>query len=241
MDNSVYITLSRQLALFRDLDVTANNIANANTTGFRTENMLFTDYLVDDGNNHKMAFARDIATYADTQEGPLRATGNPLDLAINGKGFFVVETGRGVRYTRAGNFNLDGEGTLITPDGSPVLDDAGQRILLPPGASKITVGENGSLVVDGEEIAVLGIVQFPNEQEPEHEAGGVFRSKNGAPGQAVTGFRVAQGVLEDSNVSPIIQMTHMIDVNRSVGNTAKFIEVMYDLQRRASNTITQQQ
>src|SRR5689334_8850044 len=112
MDNGLYVAIQRQLALFRDMDVTANNIANANTVGFNSEHMLFNEYLVKDINQkvqNPMAFPNDVATYRDTQTGTMQVTGNALDIAINGKAYFAVETPLGIRYTRAGNFQIDGE------------------------------------------------------------------------------------------------------------------------------------
>src|SRR4051812_9350277 len=107
MDNNIYIMLSRQMTLFRDMDVTANNIANTNTTGYSAEHILFSSYLTKDvnrGDRNSMAFAHDVSTYRDTESGPMKVTGNDLDMAIQGDGYFTVETPLGTRYTRAGNF-----------------------------------------------------------------------------------------------------------------------------------------
>ena len=114
MDSSIYITLSKQMAMFRDMEATANNIANVNTTGYNGEKMMFTDYLVNDGNRHKMAYVQDISTYRDLQEGPIQVTSNAFDLAISGPGYFAVATPLGTRYTKAGNFTLREDGALVT-------------------------------------------------------------------------------------------------------------------------------
>jgi len=241
MDNGIYIMLSRQLALFRDMQVTANNVANTNTTGFNAEHMLFTDYLAKDisqGKTNNMAFANDISTYRNTQNGPMMVTGNSLDFAIQGSGYFSVETPLGVRYTRAGNFQLDGEGKLITPEGYAVLDNAGQQILFPEDTTDIEIGETGTLKVNGEEFSSLGIYSFENEQMLERLDGRLYRSE--ITPAAAENVRVLQGTLENANVEPVKEMTHMIDVSRSVSSTAKFIETMYDLQRKASNIWAQQ-
>ena len=237
MDNSVYIMLSRQTALFRKMDSTAHNIANVNTTGYRAERNMFTDHLVSDGNRRKMAFARDPASYLDTREGPLQVTSDLLDVAISGDGYFTVQDGNNRRYTRAGNFTLDAEGYIVTPTGAFVLDDGGQRIQLQPGARDIMVGETGSILVDGEDVGRLGIAEFPNQQALEHEAGALFRA-NVQPLAAVNS-RVMQGVQEKSNVEPITELVEMTKINRATTSTAKFIEVMYDLQRKANNVYAQ--
>jgi flagellar basal-body rod protein FlgF len=241
MDNSIYIALSRQLALFRDMEVTAGNIANANTTGYSSEHIMFSSYLTKDvnqGNRNDMAFAHDIASFRNTETGTMQVTGNPLDLAINGQGYFVVETPLGTRYTRAGNFQIDGNGTLTSAEGYPVLDNSGQQISFPDDARVIEVGSLGNLKINGEDFATLGVVEFENEQLLERLNSGLYASEI-TPVQSET-VAVIQGSLENSNVQPVLEMTHMIEVSRAVANTAKFVEIMYDLQRKTANTWTQQ-
>ncbi len=241
MDNGIYIALSRQMALFRDMAVTANNIANANTTGYSSEHIMFNSYLTKDvnqGNRNDMAFAYDVASYRNTDSGTLQSTGNPLDVAIKGPGYFVVQTPLGNRYTRNGNFQIDGNGLLVNSEGYPVLDSSGQQISLPDDTATIDIGSVGNLKVNGEDFATLGVVQFDNEQLLERLNGGLFASEI-TPLQTEN-VVVAQGALENSNVVPVLEMTHMINVSRAVGNTAKFVEVMYDLQRKAANAWAQQ-
>ncbi|MFO1241938.1 MAG: flagellar basal-body rod protein FlgF [Rickettsiales bacterium] len=238
MDNSIYIALSRETALFRNMDMVANNLANVTTTGYQGEKMMFTDYLVDDGNQRKMAFTQDISSYIDTKGGPMKETGNPLDAAISGPGYFVIRTPGGERYTKAGTFLVNNEGQMVTPDGFPVLDEGGQPVEFAPEDKTITIGEGGNIKVDGEERSTLQVVEFQNPQELEREGNTLFRSKT-APLPAEHS-RVLQGVVEQSNVSPVQELVEMTKVNRSVSNTAKFVEVMYDLQRKTNQTYAQQ-
>jgi flagellar basal-body rod protein FlgF len=241
MDNSVYITLSRQLALFRDMEVTANNVANANTTGYASERLIFDSYLVKDvnqKNRNDMAFAYDIATYNNLEVGAIKATGNPLDLAIASDGFFAIETPLGVRYTKAGNFQINGEGTLINADGNPVLNDSGQIITFAPDAQDIKIGEAGNVTVNGVEFASIGVYRFSNPNLLERLDGAMFKSE--VDPEPALDAKVMQGALANSNVKPVMELTHMIDVSRSVSSTAKLIETMYDLQRKASSTWAQQ-
>lgn len=241
MDNSIYITLSRQLALFRDMDETANNVANANTTGYSAEHLLFNSYMTKDVNQKQrndMAFAYDISSYHSFENGAIKTTGNALDLAIQGEGFFAVESPLGTRYTRAGSFQLDAAGTLITADGKPVLDDGGQKIVFPADTREIVVGEAGNISVNGSEFAKIGLYKFENPQLLERLDAATFKSE--VPPQPATDVRVAQGALESANVKPVMELTHMLEVSRSVGNTAKFIESIYDLQRKAANAYAQQ-
>jgi flagellar basal-body rod protein FlgF len=240
MDNSVYIALSRQVSSFRHMDMVANNIANSNTAGFRAERMLFNDYLVEDGNRNDMAFTQDIATYHDTRPGPMRTTGNPLDLAISGDGYFTVEMPDGrTGFTRNGRFQIDGQGFIVTQTGMPVLDEGGQRIQLQPEDQNIVVGEDGFYTVNGQQRGVFGVAEFNNEQELKQLGNGLFDAQ-GAAALPPQNSRVLQGVAEDSNVSPVTEIVNMTRLSRSVSSTAEFIEVMYDLQRRANNVYTQQ-
>jgi flagellar basal-body rod protein FlgF len=241
MDNGIYITLSRQLALFRDMDVTANNVANANTTGFSSEHVLFNKYLVNDVNQkitNPMAFPNDVATYRDTQNGALQTTGNPLDVAINGHAYFAVETPNGTRYTRAGNFQVDGEGNLITPAGYPVLDFSNQHITFPDNVKSVEIGSIGNIKVNGDDFGVLGVFQFSNEQMLEKAGNNLYKSDI-AP-DAATGITVTQGTVESSNVQPVMELTHMIQVSRAVDQTSQYIGAVYDMERKASNTWAQQ-
>lgn len=236
MDNSIYIALSRQTAVFRDLDVTANNVANANTTGFSGEKMLFSEYLVDDGNRNNMSFTNDISTMRNLGQGRIETTGNPFDVALSGRGYFVVETPLGNRYTRAGNFQLDADGTLVTVDGYPVLDNAGQRITFEENARDIIIREDGAIQVDGDELAQLGVVQFENEQVMERLASNLYKA-DVQPTEAI-GARVLHGALEKSNVDAVGEITHLVELNRSVASLTRFIDLQYELQRRAGQTLS---
>lgn len=241
MDNSIYIVLSKQTAQLREMDLRANNIANSATTGFQDESMLFTQYLVDDGNRHKMAFARDIASYRDTDSGPVKATGNQFDVAIRGPGYFTVQTPLGTRYTKAGNFQLDASKTLVTQEGYPVLDRTGQKITFEEDDEAVRIGDDGTVFAinrEGDvERATLGVAEFANQQLLERTAGALFKGENPLPPAQ---SHVLQGVLEQSNVKPIIELTGVLNLSRSIGHTGKFIETVYDLERKASNSIAKQ-
>lgn len=241
MDNSIYITLSRQISLFRDMEVTANNIANANTTGYNSEHILFNAYLTKDinyGDRNPMAFASNPYSYRNTSQGALRATGNELDVAILGDGYFTVQTPLGIRYTRDGNFQRDGAGTLVTAEGYPVLDISGQQITLPEDTLEIEIGEGGNMKVNGDDFNTINVVEFDNPRLLERLDGKLYKTDI-AP-QPAQNSRVAQGMLENSNVQPVLEMTHMLKVSNKVGSTAKFVEVVYDLQRKAASTWAKQ-
>ena len=187
MDNGIYIALSRELALFRDMAATANNIANANTTGFQAEKLIFSEYLSRDnnqGDRNNMSFANDVSSYRYVQDGARHVTGGALDVAIEGNGYFMVQTPLGTRYTRAGNFSMDGNGMLVTPEGYPVIDNAGQRIEFPPDASDITIGSAGNISVDGTDFASIGVAIFENPQLLTQTAAGLYKSEIEPPAAA---------------------------------------------------------
>ncbi len=233
MDNGIYITLSRQQALFRDLEISANNLANAATPGYHTQKLVFSDYLAKD-NKRKNAFANDVSTYRDTANGSIRMTGNPFDLAITGRGYFIVETPFGNRYTKSGNFQIDAQGTLMTTQGYPVLGNDQGNIIIPENASKVTINGLGQVSVDGNDVGQVGMAEFADEQKMERMGDTLYRTaEEPLPPEA---SRMVQGAVENSNVSAVSELVRVQEVSRSVGSTAKFIEVMYDLQRKVAST-----
>lgn len=237
MNNAIYVALSKQTASFRELDVIANNIANANTTGYKSESMMFHDFMAKDG-NARLDYAQDLGSYIDTKQGGLTTTGNQLDFAIDGEGFFAVDTPLGKRYTRAGSFRLDQDGNLITPAGYFVLDDAGQKITFQDTDSQITVSGNGTLSAGGDERGKLGIFKFDNPQELERVSDSVFKSETD-PATAEN-YQVAQGMIENSNVEPVAELTRMIVVQRRTASASNFINSMYDLQQKAIGRLGRQ-
>src|SRR6185312_11727364 len=148
MENATYVALSSQMAIQRQMDVVANNLANASTPAFKGEEMLFSQYLVrPSGQRSPIAFVQDAGTVRDLREGPITQTGNPLDLAISGQGYFAVQTPLGVRYTRNGHFQLDSQGQIVTSQGYPVLTNSGQPLVVPANTHGITVATDGTVSV----------------------------------------------------------------------------------------------
>ena len=166
MDNSVYVALSKQTAADRQMALIANNIANANTPGFKSESSVFAQHLTKDASG-STAYVNDIGTLRDTSQGPLQTTGNPLDFAIQGDGFFAVQTPQGERYTRAGNFSVNGQGEMVNSDGYQVLDQGGAPITLPTGRQKkSSFTADGRMEVDGDERATIGVYNFAAGHAP---------------------------------------------------------------------------
>lgn len=236
MDNGIYVALSKQIGIFRDMEVTANNLANMTTTGHGGQSLLFKDYLVKGNRQEKtVAYANDIHTYRNTEQGPLATTNAPLDAAIEGKGYFVVQTPLGDRYTRNGNFKTDGNGTLVTSEGHPVVAEGGAKIAFDDTDRVVDIRDNGAVFVDGEERAKIKIVQFDNEQLLS-KAGDTLYKTDTAPKNAEN-FVVHNGMLENSNVKPVTELTHMLYVSRSISNTITLMDTLHTLQRKASDTL----
>lgn len=209
------------------MDIIANNIANINTTGFKGEKMMFKQHLVqskggDSILGEKIAFVRDIASVRDTTEGPHQKTGNPLDLAIAGDGYFVVDTPGGNRYTRNGSFQLNNDGNLVNQNGYPVLSDGGQPFFISPEDNSINISRDGTISTNSGDLGRIGLVNFENKQELRQVAGGLFAS-NATPEDAEK-RTIVQGMLESSNVEGIIEMTRMIEVNRAYAGVKQMIQ-----------------
>ncbi len=239
MDNSIYITLSRQAAMFRDMDVTANNIANVNTTGYNAEKLLFSQYLVKD-NTQKDAYANDPVAWRDNTQGAIKPTGNTFDLAISGtNAYFQVNTPLGVRYTRAGNFQTNADGTIVTSDGYPVLGSDGGEITIPQNAKNIVVNGGGQVSADGQDLGTVGMMSFKDEAALKRMGNSLYTSSE-SPEPSLSA-RMVQGGLESSNVAPVTEMVHVMQLSRDTTQTAKFIDTMYDLQSKTASTYTHSQ
>lgn len=227
METTSYIALSNQGALRREMDSIANNMANMNTTGFKGERMMFVDHLTRSRSgdfiaDQRLAFVRDIASYRDTSAGPIEQTGNTLDVAIHGDGFFAVQTTDGERYTRSGNFRLDNGGQLVTQDGLPVLSDAGAPIFFAREDTTITISGDGSVSTENGQLGKLRVVTFDNDQDMLGVGSGLYTTDQ-AP-IAKPDAQIAQHALEKSNIEAITEMTRMMDVNRRYASTQKMID-----------------
>jgi flagellar basal-body rod protein FlgF len=239
MDNATNIALSNQLALARQMDVVANNLANANSTGFKSERLLFTQYLANLGprQDQKLVFPEDIGVVRNFDEGPLVTTGNPLDLAIHGSGFFMVNTPNGQRYTRAGNFTLNTQGQIVDSNGDQLLDERGNPINIPSTQSKITISSDGTVSTESGQVARLAIMRFDKPETLREEHGGLFAADNARPSPA-SGARVVQGSLENSNVQSIVEITRLMEITRAYQNSQRMIDSEDQRQRQAIEGLT---
>ena len=237
MKNTSYIALSRQTVVRRQMDILANNIANAATPAFKSEHMLFVEHLARSGSAQSLSFVQDVAVVRDTAEGAFTQTGNTLDLAISGDGYFVVETPEGVRYTRAGALRLDEDGALITSQGFALLDQNGRPLTVPSGDSTIEIAPDGTLATETGQVGQLKVVRFANEQALRRTFGGIYET-NDEPLEAPDA-RVMQGMIEESNVQPIIEMTNLISAMRGYQSTQRLIEAEHQRQRQVIESLTE--
>jgi len=235
METTTYIALSRQATLRRQMDVVANNIANMNTTGFKGERMMFVEHLVKSKGGEqilgdKVSYVRDIATMRDLSDGPLEQTGNPFDVAVAGEGYFIIQTETGNRYTRNGRFQLDDGGQLVNQAGQPVLSDGGQPFFFAPGDGKPAIGPDGTISTANGELGRLAVVTFDNQHQMRPGAGGLFATE-GEP-KPVEKPRIVQGMLEGSNIQPVVEMSRLIEVQRKYEGVRNFLDKEDERQRR---------
>lgn len=211
------------LALEEGLDILSHNIANLDTPGYRRQVLSF---VVENPNGESSPEPLAVRTLRalDLSQGMIKPTGNPLDLAISGEGFFVVETPQGERYTRKGSFQLDGEGFLVTPEGYRVLG-LGGPIQIQRGGS-VVVNEGGDVIVDGELVDTLRIVTFPKGTPLKAEGSALIRAE-GEPEEA-EGYSIKQGHLEGSNVSPIEEMTRLVELSRRFEAYQKALQTSFE-------------
>lgn len=236
METAIYIALSRQDALRRQLAVTANNLANMNTTAYKAEQMLFVEYLnapdgVDPTSPDAVSMVTDQAVVRDTTEGPVEHTGNPLDVAIDGPGFLVVDTAGGPRYTRNGRLQIDAEGKLVDVNGLAVLDDTDRPLIIPANAGQIAIDGEGNLTSDAGPIGRIRIVEFDDDFGLTPLGAGLYAT-NELP-QDADDSNLVQGALEGSNVQPIVEMTQMIEISRSYQSIQNFIKSEHERQKQA--------
>ncbi|WP_417523436.1 flagellar hook-basal body complex protein [Marinovum sp.] len=234
MENATYTTLTRQTGLMREMQVVANNIANAATTGFRAENMIFSEHVVGIENGPSISMASGNIGAASDMQGALTSTGGRFDFAIEGAGYFLVQTPAGERLTRAGNFSPNGQGDLVTKDGYPVLDAGGAPIFIPPDASDLGIGSDGTLSSNGRPLAQLGVVMPTDGQDLIREDGVMFAAEAGF--EPVENPKVLQGFLENANVDPIRQIARMIEVQRAYEMGQNFLDAENERIRTAMQT-----
>jgi len=223
----------------------ANNLANMNTTSYKGERMMFVDHVTrsksgDFISDQRLSFTRDVASYRDIAEGPIEQTGNPLDIAIHGEGYFVVQTADGTpQYTRNGNFRLDNTGQMVTQTGLPVLTDAGAPIFFAPEDTNIVVNGDGTVSTENGQIGKLQVVTFDQPFNLQRAANGMYTTDQLAV--PVDRPELAQHALERSNVEGVLEMTRMIEVSRRYKSVQSLVDKEDERIRKAINELAKVQ
>ncbi len=215
--------------------IIANNIANAATTGFRQEGLTFSEYVgrVEEGPSVSMGQGNvGMTSFA---QGALTKTGGTFDFAIEGNGYFLVDTPNGERLTRAGAFSPNGEGDLVNMVGYRVLDAGGAPVFVPPDARTISVASDGTISADGQLVGQIGLVSPFDPEQMQREDGVMFRSDGGyGPTEAGS---IMQGFVESSNVEAITQLARMVEVQRAYELGQSFLETEDERVRRAMDSM----
>ena len=218
MENGLYVSLSSQIALDRRLTTIADNMANANTVGFRATGVKFED-LVSGIGRDSVDFVSTGDTYIANISGPLRETGNPFDFAVQGDAWFAIDTPAGNVMTRDGRFTMLDTGELVTLQGYAVLDGGGAPIQLDPRGGPPSVGRDGAIRQGERLLGAIGLYEFqPGVNFQRYGNSGII--PQGAPQPLVDrmDIGVAQGFVEDSNVNPVQEMMRLIQVQRAFEN-----------------------
>jgi flagellar basal-body rod protein FlgF len=236
MDNALLVSLSQQMAAYRSMEVIANNLANLSTPAFKREEAKFEQFVQQvqpsegESGPQTVSFVKDTGVSRDLSEGRLESTGDPFDLAINGKGYFVVQTAAGNSYTRNGHLTLNGDGELVTDSGDPVLGDGGP-LTITADDGNVHIAADGTVSGLRGEIGKLQLVDFADDTTLQKDGSSLYST--GQTPNATTGGTIEQGMLEDSNVEPVIEISHMIDVMRAYQATASLTQSQEDLKRQA--------
>ena len=245
MDNAIYVGLSRQMTLQRAMDIAANNLANMDTAGFKVEHLsIATDPISAPGaafglGREPIKYAIDNGATRDFSQGAVEQTGAPFDMAVEGAGFFSVQTADGVRYTRDGRFTTDAQNRIVNAAGDPVLDTGGSPLSIDPTLGTPVVGTDGSIsqaTKNGgvSKIGRIGVTRFANRGALSKEGSNQFSDPAGAAAATnAPDAVVRQGYVEKSNVNPVTEVTSLIDITRAYERVQNIIMGAQDLSAKA--------
>lgn len=231
MNNALYVGLSRQMTLKQQMDLIANNIANSDTVGFKVESLLLREDVQQPSlkpsagitPTEKITFVTAAGTSRDYGQGALKQTGGVFDLGLAGDGFFAVQTANGVRYTRDGRFSMNARGQLIDVAGNTVLNGANSPIQIDPTKSQPSIAHDGTISQDGLVAGKIGVFKFADRNGLKKDGSGLYDLGN-QTATPDTATKVQQGMIENSNVDAIQQMTRMIAVSRAYEQVAGMMD-----------------
>jgi flagellar basal-body rod protein FlgF len=215
MKNGLYVSLSAQISLARRLETVAANIANANTPGYRVDGVSFETELAKAG-DQKISYVGAGDGYISRRSGPLIPTGNPLDMAIQGEGWFAVQSNGQTVYTRDGRLQMNESGGLISMTGAPILDAAGAPIQLDPGSGPPSIARDGMISQNGRQVGAVGLYELDaNAKLTRAGTSGFTTDKPAQPILSFNANSVVQGSIEGANVDPVREMTRLIEITRT--------------------------
>lgn len=242
MENAQLVGLSRQLTLQRQLDMIANNVANVDTAGFKAQTMLVKEQKLSPAAANEfqrpdrpISFVLDDGNVYDFQPGQMVATGNDLDVAVDGKGWFVVGTPAGDRYTRNGSFAIGPDGVLQTRDGNPVMTESGP-LTLQPNETRVAIAADGTISTNQGVRGKLRVVDFAAAGDLKKAGETLFTGNDPQP---ATLPRLVQGQIEKSNVRAVVEISRLIEVGRTYQNVANWMNNVDDLRRNAIDKLSQ--
>ena len=220
MQNGLYVSLSAQVALERRLETIADNVANMNTVGYRATGVSFEKEMAKAG-DAKLSYVSNGADFISRRLGGLIKTDNTLDFAVQGDGWFGIQTPQGVAYTRDGRTQIDESGMLRTLNGDPILDAGGAPILLDSGAGPLAVSGDGMITQNGRQVGAIGVFAIdPSANLRRAENSSVVPDKSATPVLDFTRDGVVQGAVEGSNVDPVREMAKLVEVTRAFDGVA---------------------
>lgn len=231
MGNGIYVAMSGAVAQDRALDVVANNVANARTTGYRAERIAFNEVL---NEKDQLSYVDADRTEMDATHGALVATDNAMDLALEGDGWFAVQTPQGTRYTRDGAFSLDADGALVDASGNAVRGAGGAEIVVPPDAAYVSIDSEGNVYADEDPVGQIEVVRFKDKQLT-REGANLFR----ASGRPIRDElpAVVSGYLESSNFNTIRGMVDLVRISRTYESLHRMIENYREIDQRTARDI----
>ena len=242
MNSGMYSAVSGNIAAMQRMDVITNNMANVNTSGYKKDRMIFDTLLsnaknptLPDGSMTDTPVLTGYTIETDFSAGPQKQTGNPLDLSLDGDGFFVVNTPQGKAYTRQGNFHIDAGGRMVTADGYELQGNGGPVTIK---GGKVNIDAKGDVFVDGTQTGSIGVVDFPKPYQMQKIGSALFvPSGPETAGQPAANTRIMQGAIEGSNVQPLQEMVTLIANNRFYEQCVKTIQSYDQMAAKAANDL----
>lgn len=238
MENIGYIGLSQQLSLQQQMNMTANNLANMSTPGYKAQQTLFSEYVMQPRGGDVIRQSTNSGSYRNLAVGSMTQTHSVFDVALQGKGYFAVQTPGGLRYTRDGAFTLDADRQLVNKNGYPVMNDNNEPIQVQQDATQIRITEDGEITSEFGTIGRIKVAMFDNEQAMTRTGENLFSAgdQDELPGQNI---RIVQGFVENANVNPVVEMNRMIEILRSYQAAQRMLQNDHERIRNTIQKLTQ--